>query len=129
MISSITVDFTGVIFSGGFQQIVVDNTRGFRLVDGSQFDFVKIKKMAKVGDIQHYDLDVAFKMQWMDWIVLPGADSVFFDNTKLNDGLNRLISNYSDLNDYNIVIYVDAEVSNGVLNTNYNFINISFNAC
>lgn len=121
-IANIPFDFTGAIVSGGVQQIDVDSTRGFKLVDGSQFNFVKIKKMAKVGDIQHYDLDIAFKMQWMDWISLPDADSVFFDNTKLNNGLNKLISNYSDINDYNIVIYVDAEVSNGVVNTNYNFI-------
>lgn len=121
-IACIPFDFTSAIISGGVQQINIDTERGFKLVDDSQFNFVKVQTMALVGSLQHYDLDVGFKLQWMDWISLTDADSVFFDNTKLNDGLNRLISNYSALNNYDIVMFIDAEVSNGALNTNYRFI-------
>lgn len=121
-IANIPLDFASAIISGGVQQIDIDSTRGFKLVEDSQFNFLKVQTMLKVGDIQHYDLDIGFKLQWMDWQALVDADPVFFDNTKINDGLNRLISNYSALNDYDIVMFIDAEVSNGLLNTNYRFI-------
>jgi len=121
-IANIPLDFTTAIISGGVQQIDIDTERGFQLVEDSQFNFLKVQTGIKVGDIQHYDLDIGFKLQWMDWQALAGADPVFFDNSKLNDGLNRLISNYSALNNYDIVMFVDAVVSNGLLNTNYRFI-------
>ena len=120
-IANIPIDFASALISGGVQQIDIDGTRGFKLVSGSQFNFIKVQTMAKVGNLQHYDLDIGFKLQWMDWQALAEADPVFFDNTKINDGLNRLISNYSALNDYDIVMFIDAEVSNGVVNTTYRF--------
>ncbi len=121
-IANIPLDFASAIVSGGVQQIDIDSERGFKLVAGSQFNFVKVQTLAKIGDLQHYDLDIGFKLQWMDWQALPDADPVFFDNTKINNGLNRLISNYSALNDYDIVMFIDAEVNNGEVNTNYRFI-------
>lgn len=121
-IATIPFDFESAIISSGVQQIDIDSERGFKLEDDSQFNFVKVQTMARVGDIQHYDLDIGFKLQWMDWLALAEADPVFFDNTKLNNGLNRLISNYSALNDYDIVMFIDAEVNNGEVNTNYRFI-------
>jgi len=121
-IACIPLDFTSAIISGGVQQIDIDSERGFKLVEDSQFNFVKVQTLAKVGNIQHYDLDIGFKLQWMDWQALVQADPVFFDNTELNNGLNRLISNYSALNDYDIVMFIDAEVSNGIVNTAYRFI-------
>ena len=121
-IADVPFDFATTIISNGIQEIDIDSIRGFKLVENSQFNLVRIKKMAKIGDQQHYDLDVGIKLQWMDWINLPDADTVFFDNTKIENGLNRLISNYSAENGYEIVIFIDAEVSNGVLNTNYRFI-------
>lgn len=124
-IASIPLDFTSAIISGGVQQINIDGGRGFKLEDESQFNFVKVQTLAKVGDLQHYDLDIGFKLQWMDWQALAEADPVFFDNTEINDGLNRLLSNYSALNDYDIVMFIDAEVSNGLLNTDYRFISPS----
>ncbi len=121
-LTDIPFDFTTTIISNGIQEIDVDSIRGFKLVADSQFNFIKIKKMAKVGDKQHYDLDVGIKLQWMDWINLLDADTIFYDNNKLQNGLNRLISNYSAQNGYEIVIFVDAEVSDGTVNTNYRFI-------
>ncbi|MGR3178867.1 MAG: WD40/YVTN/BNR-like repeat-containing protein [Candidatus Anammoxibacter sp.] len=121
-IADIPFDFTTTIISNGIQEIDIDSIRGFQLAEDSQFNLVRIKKTVKAGDLQHYDLDVGIKLQWMDWINLPDADTVFFDNTKLENGLNRLISNYSAENGYEIVIFIDAEVSNGVVNTNYRFI-------
>lgn len=121
-IATIPFDFAAAIISNGVQQIDIDSERGFKLEDDSQFNLVKVQTMARVGDIQHYDLDVGFKLQWMDWLALIEADPVFFDNTKINNGLNRLISNYSALNNYDIVMFIDAEVNNGEVNTNYRFI-------
>lgn len=121
-IACIPLDFTSAIISGGVQQIDIDSERGFKLVEDSQFNFIKVKTLAQVVDLQHYDLDIGFKLQWMDWQALADADPVFFDNSEINDGLNRLISNYSALNDYDIVMFIDAQVSNGVANTNYRFI-------
>lgn len=121
-IACIPLDFASAIISGGVQQIDIDSERGFKLVEDSQFNFIKVQTLAQVGDLQHYDLDIGFKLQWMDWQALADADPVFFDNSEINDGLNRLISNYSALNDYDIVMFIDAQVSNGVANTNYRFI-------
>lgn len=121
-IAIIPLDFTSATISGGVQQININSERGFKLEDNSQFNFVKVQTTIKVGNIQHYDLDIGFKLQWMDWQALAVADTVFFDGTKINDGLNRLISNYSALNDYDIVMFLDAEVSDGTVNTNYRFI-------
>ncbi len=121
-ITCIPLDFTAFVTSGGVQQIDIDSTRGFKLVDGAQFNFLKVQLMAKVGDLQHYDLDIGFKLQWMDWIALAEADPVFFDSGDINNGLNRLISNYSNLNDFDIVMFIDAEVNNGEVNTNYRFV-------
>lgn len=121
-IADVPFNFSTTIISNGIQEIDIDLVRGFQLVEDSQFNLVRIEKTVKIGDLQHYDLDVGIKLQWMDWINLPDADTVFFDNTKPENGLNRLISNYSQENGYEIVIFIDAEVSNGVVNTNYRFI-------
>ena len=69
-IACIPLDFTGAIVSGGVQQIDIDSTRGFKLVEDSQFNFLKVQVMAKVGDIQHYDLDVGFKLLLIEWQAL-----------------------------------------------------------
>jgi len=121
-ISDIPFDFSTTIISSGVQEIDIDIVRGFKLVEGSQFNLVRIQKTVKIGDKQHYDLDVGIKLQWMDWISLPDADPVFFNGSKPENGLNRLISNYSGKNGYEIVIFIDAEVSNGIVDTNYRFI-------
>lgn len=100
----------GAIISGGVQQININEQRPYTLPDSDAFRQAKIETGALVGDLQGYVCTIGQKISWQDWIALPGADSVFFNNSEPNNGLNEKASNYSLQNGYEIRIVAEATV-------------------
>lgn len=100
----------GAIISGGIQQININEQRPYTLPDGDVFRQAKIETGTLVGDLQGYTCTIGQKISWQDWIALPGADSVFFNNSEPNNGLNNKSSNYSLQNGYEIRIVAEATV-------------------
>jgi hypothetical protein len=112
-------DVSNVIISGGVQQIEIDQTKGYKLVAGSLFNKKKISTGAKVGDDQFYKIEMANTFNWMDYLPLNGVDPVFYDNALANNGLNQKIERYSGTSNYNILVFWDFVVGNGVSDTTY----------
>lgn len=112
-------NFETVVISGGVQQINVNTTRGFKLASGDEFNKVEVNTGTQGAGIQRYDCKFGLKVTWQDYLFNSNADPVFFDNTKPNDNLNFKASNYSGLNDYEIVVGILATVSNGVTDTDF----------
>lgn len=99
------------IVSNGVQQFNVDESRGYELINQSQFDTVSLSNTNKVGDIQNYELFLGQKMPWQEWIRNNEVDSVFYDPAKINDNLNDKASNYDRLNGYNIKLAIRYNVT------------------
>lgn len=118
-LQSTTLDMANFVVSSGVQQIYVDQTRGFLLVDDSIFNYVFIEPTELVGSKQYYQVKWAFAFNWEDYRALLEANGIFFDNTKLNNGLNYLTSNYSDLNGYDIRLFIESTVNDGSVDTEF----------
>lgn len=104
------------------QQIELDDTRGFPLVEGSIFNLKTFTTGTYSAPNQPYTGQTAFKVNWQEWIALPDADTVFYDPSEPNNGLNEKASQYSLKDGYEIRILIDADVSvNGATVTNYIF--------
>lgn len=99
------------IISGGVQQFNIDETRGYNKSVGSQFNLAELTTGSQAAGIQEYDGKIGQKMPWQGWIFNPNADTVFFETSEPNDNLNFKSSNYSELNDYSIVIGFEANIS------------------
>lgn len=112
-------DLSTYTISGGIQEITLSTTRGFLLKAGSDFNKVSIVKGSKIGDKQYYAMKWAFAYNWQDYVALLTADPSFYDNSKLNDGLNLNSSNYSEVGDWGIHMFIDAFVSDGTVTTTY----------
>lgn len=112
-------DVQNVVVSSGTQQINIDQTKGYRLDDGSIFNLKKITTGSKVGDLQGYQMQIAHSFNWMDYLSLPNADGVFYDNSLPFDGLNQKISQYSGVSNYEILVFWDFLINNGDRDTIY----------
>lgn len=110
------------IVSGGVQQINIDQTKGYKLADGSIFNYKKIETGARVVDDQFYKIQIAHSFNWMDYLALLNADTEFYDNTLLNDGLNQKIERYSGVNGYEISVFWEFKMSDGSTVTDYRFV-------
>ena len=106
---------------GGTQQYNVNTARGFNAPVGD-FNNIKFNNGSLVGTKQYYNGNVSIKLNWQDWSSLPGADSIFYDASKLHNGLNNNSSNYSLKNGYEIRVFVDANVKETVLGLDTNYI-------
>jgi hypothetical protein len=100
----------GAIVSGGVQQINISQQRPYSLPDGDAFRCAKIETGALVVDLQEYLCTIGQKISWQEWILLPGADTVFFDAGEPNSGLNEKASRYSLQNGYEIRMIAEASV-------------------
>lgn len=88
-----------------------DSVRGYDLENTDQFNFAKFITGSFIGDnVITHDVLIGFKHSFEEWIALPGADTIFFDNTKPNNGLNKKASNYSMANGYAIRTFLDLGV-------------------
>jgi hypothetical protein len=116
---SLNVDLSNQVVSGNIQNIELDSTRGYILKDTDQFNFLKLTTDTNDGTWQYYDLEVGYKFPWQDWLELTGADTVFYDKTKENNGLNQNSSEYSGVNNYVIKVLIDANVETTGVTTQY----------
>ena len=90
------------IVSGGVQQLILDDTRGYILKQGDQFNDVKLNVGSNFSNFQSYEGVIGQKFSWQDWIENLDVDTIFFDSTKPNNNFNLKSSNYSFLNGYEI---------------------------
>jgi len=104
------INLSSIVVSGGIQQIEIDNNRNYLFVDGNQYKEISIETGALVGTLQNYSGVFAQKIRWEDWLINREADTVFYDNTQPNNGLNFKSSNYSGLEGYTIRLAVNANV-------------------
>lgn len=120
----------------GYQAIEIDTTRGFKLVNGSQFNKVKVTTLPGyvlkpgIGEFTQYELYCGIKANFEEWIALPGADAIFYNASEPNNGLNKKISNYSLKEDYEIVVIIEFDVRESdepQTQTNYQFISQAHN--
>ena len=123
----------GVIDNSAFtvQYIKDERTRGYNLPLGDEFNLLLFEAKDNDATYQYYEYRVGFKMNWQDWIALPGADAVFIDTTKDFNGLNNNASNYNLSNDYSIRVLwqfemqgLDSDGNTGT--TTYNFYSSAF---
>ena len=123
----------GVIDNSTFtvQYIKDERTRGYNLPNGDEFNLLLFEAKDNDATYQYYEYRVGFKMNWQDWIALPGADAIFIDTTKDFNGLNNNASNYNLNNDYSIRVLwefemqgLDSDGNTGT--TTYNFYSSAF---
>ena len=113
-----TLDLSDLLDVNGDLKISLDDTVGYPLADGDQFNFKKIITVEKVGDKQFYTVLIGYKNPWQEWLAFKDAPTSFYDVTQQNNGLNQKSSNYSTNGDYQIRYFVTADVSqNGVVTT------------
>jgi hypothetical protein len=101
-LDSYDFDLSSQTLVGSTQVFNISDSRGYILKSDDQFNDVKLTTGSVVGDYQQYTIIIGQKISWQDWIRNNDADTVFYDDTKPNDNLNFLSSNYSDLNGYKI---------------------------
>ncbi len=115
-------DLSGQVITDGppqVQNIEIDTTRGFPLAAGSPFNLVQMETDTYSAPNQRYTGRTAFRVNFQEWLELPNADTVFYDPSEPNNGLNQDASRYSLQNNYEIRILLDLDVSNGEVTTNY----------
>jgi hypothetical protein len=120
---SLDIDLGGnvLINSGGLMisNYNLDTVRGYILENSDIFNYLKFKTGSLIGDYMQYHLEVGYKIPWQEWLALVGADTVFYDISEQNNGLNNNTSNYTFTNDYKLRFLVDAEVETNSIVTNY----------
>lgn len=77
--------------ANGVQQFNVDTTRGFKLNQGNNKNWVKIFRETGIDSpiLSGFIAFFAFKIRWEDWIQNSETPGDFFDATLLNEGLNN----------------------------------------
>jgi len=107
----------------------INTTRGFNLVNGSQFNnaILTTQGIGLRGPINviDYELRVGIKANFEEWIALPGANTIFYAPNEPNNGLNLKTSNYSLKFGYELVVIIEANTSpkgGPISPTNYQFL-------
>ena len=107
-------------------------TRGFQLVNGSQFNKAEFKHLGSALrgpiNVDQYELKLGIKANFEEWISQPDANTVFYDVNEPLNGLNKKSSNYSLKEGYEMLVIIEADVrlpSEGIIlsqSTNYQFL-------
>lgn len=113
------LDISNQVIVGNVQNITLNTTRGYVLDSQDIFNSVIIATDTHDGTYQFYNMQIGYKIPWQDWIELIGADTVFYDNTKLHNGLNNKSSNYSFANNYKIRFLIEAVVNSNNTDSTY----------
>lgn len=121
VIQDIPISLQNQVVQSGKQLITLDTTRGFKLAEGDQFNDLKLETtdFFNISGEQNYELSIGNKIQWQTSIPVPTADTIFFNASQENNGLNRKSANYSDVNGYKIHFLLEAQVSQDGLITIY----------
>lgn len=105
--------------TGFVQSIDIQSTRGFNLEPSDQFNAFEFTTRLDangqpffIDNIQQYFTKIGFKLNFEEWLALPGADNIFFNSNEPNDGLNKKASNYSLANGYVIAAFLELKAEN-----------------
>lgn len=105
--------------TNGIPQYDLDTTRGFKLEQGNNKNWVKIQRnqdfdnSGRYGYVAYY----AFKIRWEDWLAVIGVPNDFFDANELNNGFNRDWVHYLRTIGWriNFTVEIDSEVNGELL--------------
>jgi len=103
---------TAVQDNNGVQQINIESDLNYNLPNGDNFKRSYLENNGTLGTLQLYRWRFPFRLSYADYLPLNDVDGVFFDNSQPLNGLNQKLSNYSGVNDYEIRVFVEANVSN-----------------
>lgn len=115
--SSVLIQGAGTLL----QKLNLETIRGFNIKEDDQFNKVLLKSDILIGDDQFYNLIIGFKVPWQSWIALPGANNIFYDVSKENDGLNKNANNYNLINGYELRTWIEFDILKGDITTTYDF--------
>ncbi len=112
-------NFSNAPLSGLQQQLYLNESAGFNLPATDQFNLISLDLDGTIGTKQTYKLLYPFRLNYENYLKLADVDGVFFDNTLLNNGLNKKISRYDGVSSYEIRHIIEADVldENGVSTT------------
>lgn len=98
-IQSTNLNLSSAVVVGGVQQINLNSTNNFLLDSSSDFKKVELTNTGSsthgAFNVELYDAKVGVRFNFEEWIALLSANSVYFNASQLNNGLNLLSSNYS----------------------------------
>lgn len=132
-IQSNPLDLSSAIISSGVQQINLSTTNNFRLENSSDFKKIELSNVGSgtylTYNIENYESKIGVRFNFEEWIALLSANTIFFNASQQNNGLNLLSSNYSTTylpvpaSDFELKARLNANVldSNNVV-TNYQFL-------
>ena len=115
-------DLSSSFLANGIQNIELDTDRGYILKGGDLFNIVKIETVGNNSIETEYSIQLGFKTAWQSWLKWDNAPSDFYDKTKPQFNLNQKSSTYSEessLNDYELRVFLKANVSKGGIVTEY----------
>lgn len=104
---------------GDVQNIELDTTRNYALLDDDIFNKLKLTTSNLDVNNQHYQLEIGYKIPWQSWNEFLEAATIFYNKLLDNNGLNEKSDRYSNKNDYQIRVLVNANVSQNGIVTNY----------
>lgn len=119
--------------ANGVQNFNVDETRGFKLVDGNNKNWVKIFRndANDDGNNKAYRAFFATKIRWEDWIARDGVPMEFFNNALANNGYHNDWLDYlraGQIGQYKFNFFVLTEViDNGEFKLHKNTFDLTFN--
>ena len=132
-IQSNNFDLNSAVIVSGIQAININQTNNFKLDNSSDFKKIELQNTGSGThlsyNVQNYDLKHGVRFNFEEWIALLSADTIFYNASQLNNGLNLVTSNYSTAfttspqTNYSIKARLNASVSdsNNVI-TNYQFL-------
>jgi hypothetical protein len=105
--------------ASGVQQFDFDESRGFKLNQGNNKNWVKVQRepLLDTVDFNGYIAYFATKIRYEDWILNQSTPGDFFNSAELNNGLNNDWVNYIRTNGWIINLYakIDAVVNGDLL--------------
>lgn len=121
-IQSNEFDLSNQVIVEGNQQINIQETQGFELDTLDQFNQKSIVTGAFDGTFIEYAFLLGLKINWQDWLSLPDADTIFYDPTEPNNGLNQNSSRYNLKEGYQLKTILRADVLESVQNITTEYI-------
>lgn len=121
-LESVQVPLNSGVVVNGIQTYNFTVPRGFNFSGVNDYNVISLVNGSLLSGKQYYDGSISLKMDWQNWLSLPNADTVFYNNTQPNNGLNENASNYSLKNNYEIRFLVNALVTESNTNKQTNYI-------
>lgn len=121
-LESVQVPLNSGVVVNGIQTYNFTVPRGFNFSSVNDYNVISLVNGSLLSGKQYYDGSISLKMDWQNWLSLPNADTVFYNNTQPNNGLNENASNYSLKNNYEIRFLVNALVTESNTNKQTNYI-------